>query len=231
MRNTVIISTRNRLDMLKRAVDSVFKQTEPQEIIIADDGSSDEQVQYCIDLEKSSAEVFYLRGPDYPDDEKRTTWLSFCHLINVAQGYVKTPYVSYLCDDDLYFPDRCAKMADFLDNNPSIGCVFGRQIIEEKDVWGFRDLDHDKVAAELKKGITPRPKNPINHNVAMHRAEFQALWSTDPDDRQWIDFTAWRSLLDQGVRFQEIDLITGEYFVWDDNISEGWHRQYIGLAQ
>lgn len=153
---------------------------------------------------------FSLPGTDYlaTPDIKDRNYNAIAHAINLAQTFVDTPYVSYLKAGDTYTEDH-SKLADYLDENPSIGCVYGRQTVSGKDEWTYRDLDHDKTAGLLKTP-GPRPVNPINHNTFMHRSNFFANWSTDPDDTKWADYTAVRSLLDQGCRFQEIDVITGE---------------------
>lgn len=221
MRSTVILSTYNRPAMLKRAIASVANQSEPTALIIVDDGSGVETVDICLDVEKHNPDrVMYLRTPAFTREEKRG-WLSFCHAINIAQSYVVTPYVSYLCDDDEYALGRCKALADYLDANPLIGCVYGRQLLNGvEDAWKFRNFDHETTALNVM-AINDRPLNPVNHNTFMHRVGFFANWSTDPDARQWIDHSAVKSLIEQGCKFQEIDVITGSYYEHDGNLSKG----------
>lgn len=60
---TVYIPTHNRSILLKRAVDSVLRQTyENFEIIICDDGSSDNTADYLVDLASRDHRVKFIRN-------------------------------------------------------------------------------------------------------------------------------------------------------------------------
>ena len=58
---SVIIPTRNRSALLRRALESVGAQTRPpQEIIVVDDGSTDDTAQW---VDVDFPQVHYLRQP------------------------------------------------------------------------------------------------------------------------------------------------------------------------
>jgi len=62
-RVTVVILTYNRVELLKRAVQSVLKQTGVDfTLIISDDSSSDGTEAYCNQLSSEDARVIYRRN-------------------------------------------------------------------------------------------------------------------------------------------------------------------------
>ncbi|HBK23544.1 MAG TPA: glycosyl transferase, partial [Planktothrix sp. UBA10369] len=46
MKFSIVITTYNRIALLKRAIDSALKQTIPCEVVVADDASSDQTEDY-----------------------------------------------------------------------------------------------------------------------------------------------------------------------------------------
>lgn len=59
MKFSVVISTYNRLNLLKRAINSALNQTIPCEVVVADDCSADETEAYVKSLGNS---VIYHRN-------------------------------------------------------------------------------------------------------------------------------------------------------------------------
>lgn len=95
---TVYIPTYNRVELLKRSVESVRKQTyENLEIIIVDDCSTDDTQQYLADIAKEEPRVRYFLK------EKNS---GACASRNIAINNANGEYITGLDDDDIFLPNR-----------------------------------------------------------------------------------------------------------------------------
>ncbi len=102
MKFSVVITTYNRLDLLKRAIDSALNQTIPCEVVVADDCSSDETQEYV----NSFREKLLLNGDSrlvYHRNEVNSG-----HAATVNAGIVKASgdWIKFLDDDD-YLAANC----------------------------------------------------------------------------------------------------------------------------
>lgn len=114
---STIIPVHNRADMLREAVQSVLDQTyRPIEIIIVDDGSSDDTSLVADNLvQHHSVEVYVL------------------HISNGGAGIAREAgrqiargdYIQYLDSDDLLLPDKFAVQVAALREHPECGIAYG----------------------------------------------------------------------------------------------------------
>lgn len=109
---SVVIPAYNAAGTLRQAVESVLCQTVlPREIIVVDDGSTDE----------TAAVVASIPGP-----------ISLVHQGNAGPGAattagldrVTTPFVATLDADDLWLPQKIARQAVSFDADPGLAGVF-----------------------------------------------------------------------------------------------------------
>lgn len=92
MHFSIIIPTYNRLDLLKEALDSVWRQTfTDYEVIVVDDGSSDGTWEYLLSL---GGKVAALRQENAGPGMAR----------NLGAKHAKGEYLAFLDSDDLWFP-------------------------------------------------------------------------------------------------------------------------------
>jgi glycosyltransferase involved in cell wall biosynthesis len=94
---SIILPTFNRLQFLRPAIDSVFAQTfDDWELIIADDGSSDETRQYLRTLDDPPrVRVIWLRPTGKPSVAR-----------NAALREARGEYVAFLDSDDVWLPKK-----------------------------------------------------------------------------------------------------------------------------
>ncbi len=112
---SVIISTRNRLPLLRQALASVLAQTLPSEhieILVFDDGSSDGT---SLAVASEFPQVNLLSGC-----VSRGASLRKNELIQQSQGQ----FVAVLDDDDLWEPTFLARQIQALQNNPEAALSF-----------------------------------------------------------------------------------------------------------
>lgn len=130
--------TRNRANLLERAVHSVFEQTwNNLELIVVDDASND-----------STADVLRILSADYPmtvihNPEPKGAAASR----NIAIEYAHGEFVSGIDDDDKWKPKRIELMMNEFNNNVSAVCSndqmdFGNKKIvwKKKPVINLQDL-------------------------------------------------------------------------------------------
>jgi len=108
---SVIIPTFNRAALLPRALDSVVAQTyEPVEIVVVDDGSTDETAQV---LRTYSDRVRLVntnhKGPS--------------HARNAGMRAATGRYIAFLDSDDSYYPAKLAAQVEIIEARPDIGMV------------------------------------------------------------------------------------------------------------
>lgn len=113
---SVIIPTYNRLAFLKEAVASVLKQTYKNiELIIADDGSTDETAAYCRNKGIRRIPLAHTGLPG----------LTRNRGVSASSG----EYIAFLDSDDTWQKDKIARQIEFFTANPEI------RICHTREVW------------------------------------------------------------------------------------------------
>ncbi len=99
----VFISSFNRVDYLKQAVESVLNQSYPYiRIIIVDDASTDES--------PIIAKKFEKKYPDKVIAICKKSNKGVCDSLNIALKYCSScEYFALLADDDLWHPNKLEK--------------------------------------------------------------------------------------------------------------------------
>lgn len=102
---TIIIPTYNRASVIKRALESVFSQTFANyEVIIVDDGSTDETSSFIRSLNK---EVRYISIPHSGVSRAR----------NIGIDFAKGKWISFLDSDDYWLPQKLEKQMLYLNKH------------------------------------------------------------------------------------------------------------------
>lgn len=124
MEISVIITTKNRCELLKLAVESVQKQTYTDfECVVVDDGSTDATAAYMNALIKQDDRFRYLQ---IPQEESR----GGNYARNQGIRHTTGKYVAFLDDDDKWMEEKLELQKSFLDKNSDIGLVYC-QVIRE----------------------------------------------------------------------------------------------------
>jgi len=199
---TVYITTCNRVDLLKRAVDSVIKQTYKNiEIIIVDDCSSDGTKNYLRSLNYKNLKFF--------EKEKKT---GACNSRNIAIENATGKYITGLDDDDYFLPTRIERFYEerqYLDKKSfifSTGLIknnnnifsYKKNILIPKNI-GFRDLLIMNFVGNQCFTLTRR---------------LQEAGGFDESLDAWQDLDAWMNLLSKNPRMQA-KRITNDTYVQD----------------
>lgn len=97
---SIYIPTKNRINMLRRSIESVLSQTYKNiELIVADDGSTDGSREYLSSMSQSG-KLKYIPLP---------TSMGACVARNLAIAQSTGQFITGLDDDDKFTPDRIEK--------------------------------------------------------------------------------------------------------------------------
>ena len=110
---SAIITTHNRIELLKKAIASVEKQTyKNMEIIVVDDCSTDGTRDYCL----NNGRIKYIQITK--EKHKNGNYARNLGIIN-SSGY----YVAFLDDDDEWYDTKIEKQVQFLEENTNFELV------------------------------------------------------------------------------------------------------------
>ena len=121
---SVVITTKNRLSLLKRAVESVYGQTYNNlELIVVDDASEDGTLQWA---EKQNFKYIYIEKEDSHGGN---------YARNLGIKNTTGEYVAFLDDDDYWESDKLKKQVDLLIEK-KCGMVYCGRRVEYIDSHG-----------------------------------------------------------------------------------------------
>lgn len=138
---SAIIITHNRLELLKRAIESVKNQTYSNiECIVIDDNSTDGTADYC----KSIDNILYIHI-----DEQESKGAN--HARNIGIDVSHGDYIAFLDDDDYWLPKKIEKQVYFLTtyNDGVVSCCMKVEevqpnrtsIIKDRELWEEKNID------------------------------------------------------------------------------------------
>jgi len=110
----VVIPAYNAADTIEDALQSILRQSiPPAEIIVVDDGSSDE-----------TANVVKKFGPPVTLISQQNQGCGAA--TNAGMERVSTPLLAFLDADDIWLPGKARTQLEYLAQNPAISGLFGR---------------------------------------------------------------------------------------------------------
>ena len=148
MKISVIIAAYKGERFIEEQLQSLFRQTLlPDEILIGDDSPdllTGEAVERCRKNLPPSISLRYIRN-----QEQLGFLKNFLHLAELAEG----EYIFFCDQDDVWLPEKIARLADMLDKNPSCDLAFS---------------DSYKVTGDLSK-IIPSPELPCHFDILSNK--------------------------------------------------------------
>lgn len=214
-RVSVIVTVYNKPQWLCQCINSVLDQTyEDFELLVMEDNSPDEEVKRILRLYQDPRMLLHFSTIN---DEDRYKTARYATLINEAVfSYAKGEFITYLTDDDFYYPQRLEWMVNYFDENPGVDVVYGaiHNVDAEGKVAGTRG------AHEILDFAFDR----VDHNAVMHtRASFLEVdgWDDNPGTWGGADAYMWRKLNGAGYNF---------YPLGDDKVVSA-HRYHTDSVQ
>ncbi|MBC6497385.1 MAG: glycosyltransferase family 2 protein [Alphaproteobacteria bacterium GM7ARS4] len=149
---SVIITTYNRAERLPRSLQSILCQTfQDFEVIIVDDGSTDNTADVSHALAQKDQRIRYLRH----EKNKGIASARNTGCAN-AQGY----YIAFQDDDDISLPTRLEKQIDFLKTHKDVDAVIPWTRVFSSHGFLFQ-RDHPLH-------IEKKPPTPVEKILGMH---------------------------------------------------------------
>ncbi|CAI1666685.1 Chondroitin polymerase [Serratia proteamaculans] len=176
---SVYIPTHNRSEMLKRAVFSVLNQTYKNvEIIICDDGSSDDTEEVVTSLREKNANIKYL---------KNETPKGACAARNLGIFAAEGEFVTGLDDDDEFIDDRLEKLYNFFcATNDNYAFICGGIEMRDKEITSF---------GYTKPGIVSLDdllsSNIVGNQVFTKTKYLKEIGGFDTSFPAWQDYDCW----------------------------------------
>lgn len=221
---SIILTSRDRYELLRHAVTSVLEQTyRDWELIIVDDESKDKRIRdYLLKLKTADSRVqVCFAKPVNAGYRKHQKMVAV--RINQGLAISRGRYISYLCDDNVWYPDRCKRMAEALDGDPRIALVIdqcrfvmpdGRVVPQNTYRYNYR-VPHEKGHEQLLKEISPSTF--IVHDCVMHRRVRRCCrgdWPIDLKNKTPVDWRFWLYLhREEKYRIRKLeDVGTVAYF-------------------
>ena len=131
---TIILCTYNRCTFLKETIQSIQSQSwEKLEIIIVDDGSTDQTKTYLSKIAKNDSRVRVLSHKNQ----------GYTCALNIALQHATGEYIAINDDDDRALPQKIEKQFTYLQDHPDI------------DIIGCGLIIVDEKGSELKRFLFP----------------------------------------------------------------------------
>ncbi len=114
---SVVIPTFNRANFLSKAIESILNQKYPGlEVIIVDDGSSDNTEEVVNSLQKEYSNIFYYHN-------ERSKGPSGARNTGILRS--SGEYIAFLDSDDIWLDDHLKNGLEILNGHPEIDIIFG----------------------------------------------------------------------------------------------------------
>ena len=208
---SVIMPTYNRKDFIAKSVQSVLNQTfKDFSILVINDGGNDEVEDILRNLQDERIE--YLKIPHK----------GLSGALNTGLWASGSKYISYLDDDDFYYPEHLESLVNFLEKE-NMYVAYG-------DTYCVRQEKRDGTYVTLSKEVYSRDvvpsmflvRNPVLAPLAiMHRRDCLKVTGYFNEKLPVVmDWELWAHMA-QKFKFSHVKQITGEYRVRTDktNIS------------
>jgi glycosyltransferase involved in cell wall biosynthesis len=194
---TVYIPTKNRLQLLRRAVNSVLSQTHRQiELIVVSDGSDDGTCEYVSGLQEHiSVKLIH--------NEKS---VGACAARNQAIHAARGQFITGLDDDDIFLPHRVETFLSEWRRQEQGGqrfsCLFDRRIVNVGDQVWLWDTDASVSAEQIVR------TNAVGSQVFTTPQRMKDAGCFDPDMPAWQDWDMWVRLIKTGGAAHSIRMNT-----------------------
>lgn len=190
-RVSVCVPSYNHSRFLTQTLDSILEQTYSDlEIIIVDDGSSDDSLEIAKTyVANHPSKIRLLTHPDHQN-------LGISATVNAAFAQVRGEYWMGLPSDDLLHPNKIARQVEFLDRHQEIGWVYSYanfinidgQLLDGlfgADITKDSDPVETLIQGNQVPGMTALMRRSVSDRVGLHHPSL--LYS---DWHYWVRMAA-----------------------------------------
>lgn len=218
MKVSFIIITRNRIDLLKRAVKSAITQTGVEsEIIVIDDDSSCENEEYINSLNEN---IIYYKFPSNVGANK-------CR--NKGAEIANGTFVAFLDDDDEWSKNKIIKQLKSIDFNEDTLVYTGKKILYSKEGEVYRkkyNFSEPKYPNNLKLSIMLKNFIGTTSSILMSKKMFFDSGRFDVKMKALQDYEFYVRIINKGYKVHGVNESLLNYYEFSDkqNISNNFRR-------
>lgn len=213
---SVVLPTYNRSKLLRRAIESVQRQSfRDWELVVVDDASTDDTPQVLAAMKAKDDRIVVVRNEkNYHPDISRT--------LNKGIANARAPFIARLDDDDYWIDnDKLKKQYEFFATHPDYVVVGSGMITvdpQEKELERYFKKETDE---EIRK--TALYANPFLHTTVLFRKDVALAVGGYGDFRFAEDWDLWLKMGTRGKLYNFSEYFTA-YTVTGDNKSFVYQR-------
>ena len=178
---TVVIPAYNAAGYIGQALESVYAQDMPAQVIVIDDGSSD-RTALCLEPYRSRADFTLITN---------RTSLGPAACRNMGVRAAQTEYVAFLDADDWWDTGKLTAQVDALRQSGCVLCTTGRELMDpDGNTTGRYIPVHERITyADLLR------HNSINCSSVLVRREAALEFPMEHDGDSHEDYITWLRML------------------------------------
>ncbi|MCR8915829.1 glycosyltransferase [Marinobacter panjinensis] len=205
---TVITPTYNRADFLPEAIDGVLAQTFGDfELIVVDDGSTDNSSEILADYEAKDSRVRIFRQENQGQSVAR----------NRALAEARGEYICFLDSDNYWPPEKLQQQVALFDEHPEVDVIYGDTITIDENGVELTRHNMTRYSGHIAKWMLR--DNCVSMNTAMARRKcFDDMGGMSGQRRVADDYDLWLKFSAQ-FQFLYVPEFWAYYRVMDDQIS------------
>jgi glycosyltransferase involved in cell wall biosynthesis len=177
---SVVITTYNRAQFLKRAVHSALQAGSALEVVVVDDCSTDETPDLCQKLDN----IRYIR---------LSTNQGLAHARNVGLAESSSEFIAFLDDDDLRLPGSIDKQLCRMVGDERIALCYGRALIGDArrqlptgEIYPSECPQGDIFWELLEHNFIPMPSVLVRKSALLELGGFNTGLTLTEDWEMWL---------------------------------------------
>lgn len=195
---SVVMSTYNRGERLKRAIDSVLNQTyDDLELIVVDDASTDD-TEALVKSYTDNRVKYLKRNSNWGNDTRPKN-----EGIKASQG----EYIAFLDDDNTYRVEHLRILMQDMQAG-DVDIVYGDRWIKGQEVIGTHN-NYDMELLFFRNYID-------TSDVLIKRNVLFKVGGFDERYKKYIDWNLWVRLSKAGYKFRRVPVIITDYYIEKD---------------
>lgn len=198
---SVIMTVKNGSLFVKRSIESILNQTFlPREIVIVDDGSSDETCTLIDSIALRSNTLIKLI---------RTSGIGRSKALGLAVEKCSYEWIANLDVDDYWLPNKLELQAEVVSKVPEANIVTTQSHIlyeGEKDSFIKNQLSNIPLVYKRLDKIAFYAKNPVNHSSVLFRKSlYESVGGYNNSLKKQIDYDLWAKFILNSEVFYQIE--------------------------
>ncbi|MEM9283418.1 MAG: glycosyltransferase [Verrucomicrobiota bacterium] len=220
-RIAVVIAARNAAPHISEALESLARQTSlPDEVIVIDDGSTDETASLVACFGKAIPQLALLREDDS---------IGISAARNKANAVAGCEFIAVLDADDLFDSNAIRRYRDFLSSHPDTDFVYAHtRVFSDHPEAGRPQLypDFRSSRAGIRRTLGS-PRLPMKHSSLLYRkVAIEKIGGYDETCRIKVDIELFLRCLQNDLSIRKLDAIISYHRRHRHQIST---RRFAGL--